>query len=155
MLKLLKLPPPPLVLAFLAYLNRSGSISCSCVDLVALLLSGLEQGVGHAAGRGMTLLDEHLALFSRNISTINHLTAASSDRPTTHNSSWLHVFVLGDTFPGRKFLHGAGRWRRIGLVHILLEARPHRAVPTDPGRGGRKPLIRVHKHSPRPAKSAD
>ena len=49
MLKLLKLPPPPLMLAFLAYLNRSGSISCSCVDLVALLLSGLEQGVDQAS----------------------------------------------------------------------------------------------------------
>ena len=42
LLELLKLPPPPLMLAFLAYLNCSGSISCSCVDLVALLLSGLE-----------------------------------------------------------------------------------------------------------------
>ena len=85
LLKLLKLPPPPLILAFLAYLNRSGSISCSCVDLVALLLSGLEQGVDHAAERGMPLSDEHLAQFSRNISTITHLTAASSDRPTSYS----------------------------------------------------------------------
>ena len=86
MLELLKLPPTPLKLAFLAYLNRSGSISCSCVDLVALLLSGLEQGVDHAAERRMPLSDEHLAHFSRNISTITHLlTAASSDRPTSYS----------------------------------------------------------------------
>ena len=89
MLELLKLPPPPLMLAFLAYLNRSGSISCSCVDLVALLLSGLEQGVDHAAERGMPLSDEHLAQFSRSISTITHLTAASSDRGSLQpNSRW-------------------------------------------------------------------
>ena len=84
MLELLKLPPPPLMLAFLAYLNRSGSISCSCVDLVALLLSGLEQGVDHMPLRE-ALSDEHLAQFSRNISTITHLTAASSDRPTSYS----------------------------------------------------------------------
>ena len=29
--------------------------------------------------------DEHLAQFSRNISTITHLTAASSDRPTSYS----------------------------------------------------------------------
>ena len=52
---------------------------------LALLLSGLEQSVDHAAERGMPLSDEHLAQFYRNISTITHLTAASSDRPMSYS----------------------------------------------------------------------
>ena len=106
---------PALMLTFLAYLNRSGSISCSCVDLVALLLSGLEQGVDHAAERGMPLSDEHIAQFSRNISDIIHLRLPQrlpTDRRRTAFATNLELPWL---------LANSGTRRRACLLRLLLE----------------------------------